>query len=176
MELYHYIGIVGILGIAYFVIKGRLNYKNNKKKLPNVVYRLISVIYPEGSRRALIVRYVNQQRGIFNLPLLKTDRFLDLMARRRVEEIDKSNILSHYGSADEFMGLREHGSHGSAEVIAGNYGTAKGVVNGWMKSESHHNAIMSMRYDACAIHSKWDVSEKRFIDVMMMIDIDKDLK
>jgi uncharacterized protein YkwD len=176
MELYIWILIPAVAFIIYLVIAGKIRYDaNNQKTLPTGLYKLVSIIYPEGSRKALIARYVNEKRDDLNLPALKTDQFLDKMAQRRCEEIDINNELSHRGVADEFVELKERGSHGSAELLAGGYGTAKGVVNGWMNSEGHYKAMVSYKYDAFAIHSKWDESEKRWIDVLLMIDIYKDL-
>ena len=153
------------------------DFKNRTKDQPNVVYQILEQVYPKETREAMIVKEINRLRSIYAgvdgykmlLPYM-TDKFLDKMATRRTQEIDASNELSHYGSIDEFIELKEHGALGSAEIIAGNFGTPLGVVKGWLNSASHYEIIISSKYDACAIDSRWDESEQRWIDVFMVVD------
>ena len=185
MELYHYIGIVAVLGISYFAIKGRLNYNKNTKSIKNIVWKYSPYKYPTDSREHIIFMLLNLERKKRGLKAFKSDAKITSKAWDRTHEMDASGIIDHASAHDELIELKIDGSDGSADLIASNYGTAVGVVgrlpytdvngkkhkgSGWIGSVKHKKAIINPRYDYCGIHSLTRSDGVRTIDVLMLVD------
>lgn len=163
METYNYILIIVALAIAYVVISRKVKFKNKNKALPNIIYRVLTIVYPKSSRKALVYQEINRQRSLISAKPLKVDKLTDRLADRRCNEVDEMNELSHVGVSDEFILLKTKGADGTGETLSYGYGTAKGVVNGWMNSKGHQDAILNPKYDWVGIGNKLD-ENNRWID------------
>jgi hypothetical protein len=141
-----------------------------KSKTIRAYYKIIAIKYPEESRRGILASLISDYRFTLGIPELVIDEYLDKLAERRAEELDSSNEIAHYGVVDEFVLLKNKGAKNSAELLAGNFGTPEGVLKGWIQSEKHHHYLVSWKYNAMAVHCRYDESQERWIDVLLMIN------
>jgi|SRR5210317_694289 len=52
------------------------------------------------------------------------------------------------------------------EIIAGRYGTAKGVVNAWIRSEKHHEIMLSDKAKRIGISAEMSTNARLYITVL----------
>jgi uncharacterized protein YkwD len=89
----------------------------------------------------------NQQRQAAGLVALSTSSALTNAAAQHSADQAGRNSMSHTGSNGSNAGDRISANGGSfstwAENVAAGYGSASGVVDGWMNSSGHRQNILN---------------------------------
>lgn len=93
------------------------------------------------------VAATNQQREAAGLPTLSTDGAATAAAAQHSSDQAARNSMGHTGSDGSSAGDRLRANGGSfstwGENVAAGYGTASGVVDGWMNSPGHRANILN---------------------------------
>lgn len=139
---------------------------------PDLVYNFIRIVYPNTSREGLIYKYINKERTRVGIKELESDKFITSLSIIRAKVMDINNNISHDGVYKEFLKLRNNGSNGEGEILASGFSTARGSINGWMKSSKHKTAILNSTYDYIGVGCILDTtfSKSIWIDVVIFVN------
>ena len=99
-----------------------------------------------------IFELVNQERIKAGLQPLVRDARLDATAQARADDMVARNYFSHYDpvTGEKMINKQEAGCRFS-ENISENWNTDSNVVNGWMNSKLHHDAILLTEYNTTGV-------------------------
>lgn len=102
-----------------------------------------------------ILELVNIERAKVGLPALKMNEQLSKIARMKSNDMADGNYFSHtsptYGSSFDMMKQFGINYNEAGENIAKGYSGSKGVMNGWMNSESHKENILDYDFKALGV-------------------------
>lgn len=166
MSVYIIIGIFLVIGIIAIHNEIKFTKSNNKTEMP---FEYTPIEYEADRRELLIWKYINDERAVFSLNLLKADYFISSLAKRRCLEVDNQNEPSHKTVGDELLELKKKGADSSAEILTYGFNSPRGVVNGWMRSEKHRKAILNSEHDYIGISSRLDEKGK-WIDIAVLVN------
>ena len=106
------------------------------RRLQNNPFPKPPVIKPGGSPEEQCLHWTNIER----VSQLKSDECLDSEAERHAREMWQRGWIGHDGFSSRIRAC--HRNVASAENVAAGYNTAKGVVDGWMRSAGHRRNIL----------------------------------
>jgi len=139
------------LAIGVYATSQKIKFEHKNGKLPNKIYQVTEIFYPIGTKKALILKAMNEKRAILGIKPLIIDKFTSDLAQGRCVEMDVDNEITHHTVHDEFGLLKGLGAESVGENIAFGYGTIEGLMNGWFRSEGHYNNLMNPKWDWCGI-------------------------
>ena len=184
MEFYYYILIAVVIGLTYLVISRNIKHRRTTKKLPNIIFKLMAIKWPEESREGLILNAFNAERKKIGVKPLKAGAGISKEAKGRAIIQDKTNKITHAGIGKSFIRLKKRGSDGSSDIISyalqfpvgrkttyvlGRRPPKKRKGYGWMNSKSHRETILDPKYDYVGIgcvldeHNHW-IDDAIFVD------------
>ena len=166
--------ILALIFIVYLIISNYIRYKHNNQQISNTVYEFSSFIFPKASREGIIANLINAERtnrlsSKLLLYTLLVDSEIVRIAKYRAETQVNGNNLSHTGASKAFIELNELGADGSAEILAYGYESEEGALYGWLKSNSHREAMLDPRYDYFGVACKKDKHGK-WVDVVIFVN------
>ncbi len=89
-----------------------------------------------------VIRLIHDYRLSKDLILAVNNTLLNRIATIHSKHMASNKKASHDNFPERDYKCRVYANAKKVkEIVAGGYGTAKGVVNGWLKSEAHRKAI-----------------------------------
>jgi len=157
--------------IAYIIAGGIILFGvckivKNKKKVKDIIFRVVPIKYLIGSDIRYIFNVINKIRKLLNLKVLESDKKTTLLAIERNKEMIFENKVSHELAADEIGELLELGADSVGEIIGYKYRTAEACINAWMKSEGHYRQIIKTDYDWCGVSVETDKNGYKYYCVL----------
>ena len=153
--------IIGVLVVLY----GFYKYVFPKKE-HNKLYELIEIQYTEGSDTRKVFDLINETRQAHDLPILKADGEMSILATRRNKEMIADDEVSHKGASDEISRILLLGSDKVAEIIGFKYKTPEACVRAWIKSERHGLQILDVDFDYCGVSVETNKKNEKFYCVL----------
>ena len=138
--------IVGAYGITQMVV-----LENNA-----IVFKPLDKTFPiiMNSNETETFNLINQQRAAYGIAPLQIDSRLQLLARRKAEDMVANNYFDHlsptYGSPFDMMSTAGIAYYTAGENIAGGASNTMAVVL-WMNSEGHRANILTSSYNYTGI-------------------------
>lgn len=117
-----------------------------------IVFKPLDRSYPiiMNSNETETFNLINQQRAAYGIAPLQIDSRLQLLARRKAEDMVLNNYFDHqsptYGSPFDMMLTAGIAFYTAGENIAGGASNAMAVVL-WMNSEGHRANILTSAYN-----------------------------
>ena len=156
--------------IVYLIASGVIIYGITKWVLPkkehDKLYELIEIQYTKGSDTRKVFDLINETRQAHDLPILKADGEMSILATRRNKEMIADDEVSHKGASDEIARVLLNGADKVSEIIGFKYKTPEACVRAWIKSERHGLQILDVDFDYCGVSVETNKKNEKFYCVL----------
>lgn len=143
-----------------------------RKKKPKVeIPQLPDFIEGEGIDyfEGEVISLIKAHRKSKGLKSLRNNLLLNKIATIHSKHMASNKKASHSKFPERDYKCRVYANAKKVkEIVAGGYGTAKGVVNGWLKSEAHRKAIEWPEAKEYGISIEQDANNRNYYTVIFI--------
>lgn len=116
-----------------------------------------------------LITEINEFRFENNLPILEISNYTSIVSLEHVEYMISVNQLLHDGFPIRIQLLRDNiNANKVGEVLGYGYGSASGVLNGWVNSESHLKVLKNSLYTHMGVVSRVDYNNRNYFMVILI--------
>ncbi len=137
------------------------------------VLLFINVVSVSAYDKNEVINLVNSQRINEHLPPFKTDKKLDLVAEKKVNDMMQKQYWSHLSPSGEMVwDLMDQLSYkymAAGENLAKGFTDDKSMVDAWMNSPLHRANILATQFDKVGVAQKKGQFEGKETEVVVLL-------